>query len=249
MVGDIGKLAYQEGFSKKLEALRPSAASPEAQEQKRVAQEFASFLILEVLKAMRASIPQGGLFEDESLQKDIFTTLADTEISRAMARRDDLGLSKMVERALEGINRQPFRELKAQSPADGVISSGFGLRADPLKKAERFHQGVDIAAPAGSPIRAVAPGKVVHSGWAEGYGYLVALDHGNGMVTRYGHNAVNLVSLGEEVSAGQQIAMVGGTGRSTGPHLHFEVLIEGQPVDPVSTFGGSPSSWNLRIKS
>lgn len=249
MVGDIGKSAYQDVFSKKLEALQPSAASPEAQERRKVAQEFASFMILEVLKAMRASIPQGGLFEDESLQKDIFTTLADTEISRAMARRDDLGLSKMVERALEGINQRSSKELGAQLPADGVISSGFGFRADPLKRVEQFHQGVDIAAPAGSPIRAVAPGNVVHSGWTEGYGYLVALDHGNGMVTRYGHNAVNLVSLREEVAAGQQIAMVGSTGRSTGPHLHFEVLIEGQPVDPMSAFGGLSSIWNLRAKS
>jgi murein DD-endopeptidase MepM/ murein hydrolase activator NlpD len=123
-----------------------------------------------------------------------------------------------------------------------VVSSQFGLRVDPFRGEERLHRGVDIAAPAGSPIRAAAAGKVVYSGWAEGYGNLITIDHGNGLTTRYAHNVANLVSVGQQVQTRQTVALVGSTGRSTAPHLHFEVLRQGESLDPLSMLGPRPGN-------
>jgi murein DD-endopeptidase MepM/ murein hydrolase activator NlpD len=123
------------------------------------------------------------------------------------------------------------------APAHGVVSSRFGQRADPFTGESRFHKGLDIAAPLGSAITAAAAGKVVFSGWAEGYGNLVTVDHGDGILTRYAHTAANLVHAGDDVAAGQEIALVGSTGRSTAPHLHFEVHKNGQPIDPMQIVG------------
>ncbi|MBI5643133.1 MAG: M23 family metallopeptidase [Deltaproteobacteria bacterium] len=118
------------------------------------------------------------------------------------------------------------------------ISSGYGLREDPLTKAERFHHGIDIAASKGSPIYPAARGEVIFSGEKGGYGNVVEVLHDNGVVTRYGHNSKNLVKKGDKVSPGDPIAYVGSTGRSTGPHVHFEVIKNGEAVDPEKiTYG------------
>jgi murein DD-endopeptidase MepM/ murein hydrolase activator NlpD len=156
------------------------------------------------------------------------------EMTRALAKRDGMGLAKFMEQGLDRIVGQAASQDVSRPPVDGEVSSGFGLRPDPLEGDERFHSGVDIAAPVGSPIKAVAAGTVVFSGRADGYGNLVAIDHGNGLVTRYAHIQANLVSPGQRVVAGQEIALVGTSGRSTGPHLHFEVRKEGKPVNPQS---------------
>jgi murein DD-endopeptidase MepM/ murein hydrolase activator NlpD len=108
-----------------------------------------------------------------------------------------------------------------------------------------MHKGLDIAAPTGAPVKAVAPGKVVFSSQAGGYGNLVVIDHGNGFTTRYAHNRTLLVSVGDTVRAGQEIAHVGSTGRSTGPHLHFEVLRNGYAVDPLAAIANFPSATKL----
>lgn len=112
-------------------------------------------------------------------------------------------------------------------PTRGRISSRFGRRWG------RLHAGVDIAAPTGTPIYAAKAGKVSYSGYRGGYGKLVEINHGDGLVTRYGHCSKLLVSSGKRVKKGQLIALVGNTGNSTGPHLHFEVRINGKPVDPL----------------
>jgi murein DD-endopeptidase MepM/ murein hydrolase activator NlpD len=112
-------------------------------------------------------------------------------------------------------------------PADGVVTSGFG------KRWGRMHEGIDIAAPIGTPIWAAAAGTVIHAGWLSGYGSLVVVDHGNGLATAYAHASAILVVLGQQVSQGETIALVGSTGHSTGPHLHFEVRINGVAVDPL----------------
>src|SRR3569833_4087531 len=116
---------------------------------------------------------------------------------------------------------------------DGWVSSFFGFRADPFTGRRAHHDGVDIAGKAGDPIEAVASGIVAFSGERSGYGNLVEINHGNGYVTRYGHNAVNLVEEGDKVDKGQVVAMMGSTGRSTGPHVHFEVLRNGKIVNPI----------------
>ena len=115
-------------------------------------------------------------------------------------------------------------------PTDGFISSGYGLRWNGAE----FHQGIDIAAEMGTPIVATADGVVTIAGWnAGGYGNMVDVDHGGGIVTRYGHASAVAVTVGQQVRRGEVIAYVGSTGRSTGPHVHYEVRVDGQPVNPA----------------
>jgi murein DD-endopeptidase MepM/ murein hydrolase activator NlpD len=111
-------------------------------------------------------------------------------------------------------------------PVNGPITSGFGWRWG------RMHEGIDIGVPCGTPIHAAASGTVIYSGWMDGYGNFVVIDHGNGLATAYGHQSAIYVS-GGSVSQGQSIGAVGSTGNSTGCHLHFEVRVNGNPVDPL----------------
>jgi murein DD-endopeptidase MepM/ murein hydrolase activator NlpD len=200
--------------------------------EKKVAEEFASLMLMEMLKAMRATLSEEGPDGQPSTGRSTYTSLADVEVTRALAKRDGIGLASFIERALEKVTKTPVHAESPQVPVTGVVSSEFGVRSDPLDGDERFHAGVDIAAPAGSPVTTVAAGKVVFSGWANGYGNLIAIDHGNGVVTRYAHTQESLVTEGQHVVAGQEVARVGSSGRSTGPHLHFEVRQDGEPVDP-----------------
>ncbi len=112
-------------------------------------------------------------------------------------------------------------------PVSGSVVSGFGLRWG------RMHEGIDIAASTGTPIWAAAAGTVIHAGWLGGYGNLVVVDHGNGLATAYAHASAILVSVGQSVSQGQTVSLVGSTGNSSGPHLHFEVRVNGLAVDPL----------------
>jgi len=116
----------------------------------------------------------------------------------------------------------------------GWISSYFGPRTDPFTGRNAFHRGIDFAAPAGSEVVAVAAGVVTYSKERFGYGKTVEINHGNGYVTRYAHNENLKVKAGDTVKKGDPIAKIGSTGRSTGPHLHFEVLSQGRAVDPMS---------------
>jgi murein DD-endopeptidase MepM/ murein hydrolase activator NlpD len=121
--------------------------------------------------------------------------------------------------------------------ANGFISSYFGERADPFDGTEAFHKGVDFAGSAGSNVTAVAAGVVTWAGDRSGYGRLVEINHGDGFVTRYAHNERTLVTVGQTVTRGEPVALMGSTGRSTGPHVHFEVLRNGRQVDPLSFVG------------
>lgn len=118
-------------------------------------------------------------------------------------------------------------------PADGRISSPFGYRSDPMNSMEKKHEGIDIAAQYGDDIRASANGKVTFSGTNGNYGKCVIINHGNGITTLYGHASSLLVKEGQTVKKGDVIAKVGSTGKSTGPHLHFEVRVNGTPDDPL----------------
>lgn len=119
----------------------------------------------------------------------------------------------------------------------GYISSRFGNRNDPFTGRRAFHKGVDFAGRAGAEIVAAASGVVTWSGDRYGYGEMVEVNHGNGYVTRYAHNADNLVEVGDTVKRGDVIARMGDTGRATGPNLHFEVLLNGTAVDPLTYIG------------
>lgn len=118
-------------------------------------------------------------------------------------------------------------------PTNGRISSEFGYRSDPFNSSEKRHEGIDIAAPEGDSIKAAANGKVTFSGTNGNYGKCVIINHDKGITTLYGHASSLLVKEGQKVKKGDVIAKVGSTGRSTGPHLHFEVRISGTPVDPI----------------
>jgi murein DD-endopeptidase MepM/ murein hydrolase activator NlpD len=115
----------------------------------------------------------------------------------------------------------------------GRTSSAFGNRLDPFTRHPSFHSGIDLVAPTGTPIRAAAKGRVIHVGPMPGYGNTVDIDHGNGFVTRYAHTSKIEVRVGQKVRSGEEIAKVGSTGRSTGPHLHFEVRVGHRAVDPA----------------
>ncbi len=168
---------------------------------------------------------------------------ADEPAERADSLADILGRleTQLIDRERQLVILETFisaRQLTELAVPDGSpvpgawISSTFGRRADPFTGKAAYHAGIDFAAPAGSQARAVAPGVVTWAGNRSGYGQLVEINHGNGYVTRYGHNSALLVKVGDKVGKGQAISRVGSTGRSTGPHLHFEVLKNGRAINP-----------------
>ena len=125
-----------------------------------------------------------------------------------------------------------FMPVRMPLSGDPELTSPFGYRADPFLGRLALHPGVDLAEPYGTEIRAAAAGRVAHAGPAGGYGIMVEIDHGNGLSTRYAHMSEALVAEGEEVDKGAVLGRLGSTGRSTGPHLHYEVRVDGEPVDP-----------------
>src|SRR6266511_527236 len=118
-------------------------------------------------------------------------------------------------------------------PCEGGVVSGFGYRVHPISGTRRLHTGVDINCAYGAPISAAGSGIVIEAGWRGGYGNAVVIDHGDGLATLYGHQSQLAVSPGQQVSTGEVIGYVGSTGYSTGPHLHWEVWVNGTPVDPM----------------
>ena len=181
--------------------------------------------------------PQGGSESDgvgRGAQVPDLTSMIDN-----LGRRIDERSGQFA--ALENVilGRQLSLEIKpsGRPVREGYISSYFGERMDPFNGEDAFHKGVDFASGAGSDVLAVASGIVTWAGPREGYGNLVELNHGNGYVTRYAHAARTLVTVGDEVERGQAVAVVGSTGRSTGPHVHFEVLKDGREIDPMAFVG------------
>lgn len=118
-------------------------------------------------------------------------------------------------------------------PVQGIISSYYGWRIHPIRKKKQFHTGIDIAVPQGTPIYAAKTGEVIYSGWADGYGYLVIINHNDNSQTYYAHNLDLLVKKGDTVRQGKIISLSGTTGVSTGPHLHFEIRKNGRHLDPL----------------
>jgi murein DD-endopeptidase MepM/ murein hydrolase activator NlpD len=140
--------------------------------------------------------------------------------------------SHLFEKRLEALM------MPSSAPVEGPVGSGFGFRSDPFTGRAALHTGLDFPSDVGTPIVAAAGGVVLSAGPHPQYGQMVELDHGNGLVTRYAHTSKMLVKQGDLIRRGQKIAEVGNTGRSTGPHLHFEVLVEGVQQNPAKFLEG-----------
>ncbi len=146
--------------------------------------------------------------------------------------------SRLFEKRLEALL------IPSSAPVVGPVGSGFGFRSDPFTHRPALHTGLDFPGDIGTPILAAAGGVVLSAGPHPEYGQLVELDHGNGLVTRYAHTSKMLVKQGDLIKRGQKIAEIGSTGRSTGPHLHFEVLVEGVQQNPAKFLAGkAPSNF------
>ncbi|MFC4700281.1 M23 family metallopeptidase [Glaciecola siphonariae] len=138
-----------------------------------------------------------------------------------------------LESILIGLNIEQEAKLTGRPVSKGWLSSHYGIRKDPFNGRPTMHKGVDFAGKSGSGVIATGAGIVTWSGERSGYGNLIEIDHGNGLRTRYGHNDVLKVEVGDVVTKGQTVALLGSTGRSTGAHVHYEVLKNGKQVDPM----------------
>lgn len=172
-----------------------------------------------------------GLVESATVAAPDLTAMLDDLTNQIRDRERQLSvLESMI--STRNLSRQVVPD--GRPVLQGWISSNFGFRSDPFTGRNAYHRGIDFAGPAGSQVVAVASGVVTYSKDRFGYGRTVEINHGNGYVTRYAHNQRALVQVGDTVQKGQAIALIGSTGRSTGPHLHFEVLKQGRAVDPMT---------------
>jgi murein DD-endopeptidase MepM/ murein hydrolase activator NlpD len=227
-----------------------------------LAQQFEAMLMTQMLREMRRSMLDDDPEEKENgFGVETMTDTADAELGSALSRAGGIGLTssllKTFERQIAGTSQisettaagntsgeiaapavvespiaKPLQVSDVTAPAR--VSSGFGWRQDPLTGEASFHQGVDIAVAYGRDVKAAADGVVSFAGVQTGYGNTVVIDHQDGRQTRYAHLSQELVRPGEPVTEGQVLGKSGNSGRSTGPHLHFEVLVNGKPVDPVA---------------
>lgn len=235
--------------------LRRAAARGDTEALETAARQFETYFVQEMLSSMRSTTDVMGSDLLDSSATDTWTEQLDAEVAKSVAQGPGLGLARMIVGAMEGTygRQEGTYGRHAVGPAEvsgvrrsgwswplavpGSVSSGFGSRRDPVHGEHRHHGGLDIAAPAGTPILAAAPGRVLRAGPAGGYGLLVEIEHADGIVTRYAHQQSIDVAVGQEVDAGARIGKVGSTGRSTGPHLHLEVRRDGEPVDPWAFLG------------
>ena len=195
----------------------------------------------------KAAVAKQAEIEQKKKEREVVLQKAQNDRATAMQAVEELNASSAQITALLKA-RQAERAAAQQSapsyswvqgsgqlgwPVSGEITSPYGYRTHPIWGTTIYHSGIDIGVDEGTPVHAADGGTVVWSGWMGGYGYAVVIDHGNGMSTLYGHNSELAVSEGQDVSKGQVIAYAGSTGNSTGPHVHFEVRISGDPVDPM----------------
>jgi len=169
----------------------------------------------------------------KSKQKELLAQLQDELAVLEVQADEERARANALQSYLDG-HKKLLSSIPSVTPVHGGwISSGFGYRIDPFTHRRAFHKGVDISSPRGTPIVATADGVVIKSGWISNWGYVVEVDHGNGFTTWFGHCSKLLVKRGDRVRRGEVIALVGSTGRSTGPHLHYEVRLNGRPQNPM----------------
>lgn len=172
---------------------------------------------------------------NRKLVRSLYSSLDNLHNEIGIGRRDKTRIHNFLEH-----RDTLLTSLCSTLPTDGWLSSGFGYRISPFNGRKEFHEGVDVATRLGEPVYVPAEGKVTSAGWKYGYGRLIVIEHGCGLLTKYGHLKKMLVHAGDEVKKGQKIGLVGNTGRSTGPHVHYEVHLNGAPIDPLE----KPESWD-----
>jgi murein DD-endopeptidase MepM/ murein hydrolase activator NlpD len=196
-------------------------------------------LLTQQLLAQKAQY-QAQLVAQQQLMERLKTDKQALESAQAQLAIDSRNIGVLIRREVAASNKATFPHTGVFSngslmfPSDAEITSGFGWRRHPILGQDRFHGGIDFGASYGSTIRAAEGGKVIFAGWYGGYGNTVIINHGGGISTLYGHSSKLFVSQGKTVKPGEAIAAVGSTGLSTGPHLHFEVRQDGEPVDPMA---------------
>lgn len=183
-------------------------------------------------------------FTDAPGKKNAVLHLRDTPSLRKKSSQETAQLRKSLTSPAKSVQARTGSPLPKFSmlPVNGLITSPPGFRPDPFTGQTKNHNGIDIAVPQGTPVRPVSSGIVTYSGVRNGYGNIVIVDHEDGLVTLYAHNSQNMVSTGEKVGLNTVIALTGSTGRSTGPHLHFEAWRLGENVTPLYL----PESWGAR---
>ena len=192
------------------------------------------FGIMGVAGALCAAAPAQAKSVDDDPYGDA------SEINTSPLGPADVGFSNLFSslQRLDGATRPSSNIPSGRPVARLSLTSNFGVRSDPFNGGARMHKGVDIPGPVGTPIYATADGVVSRAGWASGYGNLVQISHGGGMETRYGHMSKLIVSPNSYVRRGQLIGLMGSTGRSTGSHLHYEVRVDGQAINPMPFVAG-----------
>jgi len=224
---------YETQLEEQQIALAALEAVVEEQEATLLAMRYDEALVAQILELER--ITEFGFQEQMNNISGQIARIEADEARRAAAERDRLR-REAEERDLEELNN--FNGVfRWPVPTHSRVSSPFGSRTHPISGRQEHHSGIDIPAPTGTRIIAAADGIVRTSGRLGGYGNTVIIDHGNGYRTLYAHNSRNRVSVGQRVNAGDHIADVGSTGVSTGPHLHFEIIRNGTPVNPMPYFG------------
>jgi len=179
----------------------------------------------------------GGPMQGASVDESATATPAAAEIYKQLNDLDSLVEDRtqqlsVLDRQIMALDLRSEAYVRGRPVKWGWLSSGFGYRTDPFNGSRAWHSGVDFAGKEGGDVIAVAGGVVTAAGKHHGYGNMVEINHGDGIVTRYAHNQHNLVAIGDVVKKGEAIALMGSTGRSTGPHVHFEVLQHGKAIDP-----------------
>lgn len=217
---------------------------------KAVSKEMEALFAYEMLKAMRSTVNSSS---KDNLGGGTFTAMFDMELSKVLADRG-LGMQEVLYKSMsreaqkaeagnpssdkKASPPEPLNPEQSSMPVNGQVSSGFGYRKHPISGNNQFHHGLDIAAPLGNEIHPIRAGEIIFSGAQPGYGNVVIVDHGSGLVSKYAHNSLNLVKEGDKVDSKTVIARVGSTGYSTGPHLHLEVRYKGESIDPKGFIAG-----------